>query len=172
MFCQQIEDVEWKAALPKTGAIKGLSTAKRYKVLGLKFLKFRTGYIRLCTLSKIKIIRLTYFLQNYIQKENRTYAFKKYFSTCKSQIVLTFKNSVLNIGCPSPNLYYNIFKTMGLKLLTRLRLGSCYLDKHKFNRKLPNYFHSKCSCSLLNEDTVQFFLYSHRYIIEIQKHKE
>ena len=168
IFCQQIGDVECKAALPKTGAIKGLSRAKRYKVLGLKFLKFRTGYIRLCTLSKIKIIGVTYFLQKYIQKENRTNAFKKYFSTYKSQIALTFNNSLLNFGCP----YYNIFKAMGLKLLTRLRLGLCHLDKHKFDRKLPNYFHPKCSCSLSNEDTVQFFLHSHYYIIEIQKQKE
>ena len=53
---------------------------------------------------------------------------------------------------------------MGIKLLTRLRLGLSHLNEHKFDRKFQNCTNLKCICSSENESTTHFFLHCHFYI--------
>ena len=53
----------------------------------------------------------------------------------------------------------NIFDPIGLKLLTRLRLGCSHLSHHNFQDCL----NPLCSCSLEIEDTVHYLLHCHHF---------
>ena len=54
-FCNNLEKVQYNAALAITGAIKGTSKLKIYDELGLESLKFRRWVCLLCVFSyKIK----------------------------------------------------------------------------------------------------------------------
>ena len=50
----------------------------------------------------------------------------------KADSLLSFKNVLLKIGHPVPNSYFNIHNPVGLKLLTRLRIGLSHLNEHTF----------------------------------------
>ena len=54
---------------------------------------------------------------------------------------------------------------LGLKLLTRLRLGLSRLNKHKFNHNFVSisWINPLCSCSPEVESTKHFFLHCHHY---------
>ena len=59
---------------------------------------------------------------------------------------------------------FNILNPVGIKLLTRLRLGLSHLNGHRFNHKFQNCTSAKCICSSENESTTHFFLHCHFYI--------
>ena len=48
---------------------------------------------------------------------------------------------------------------MGLKLLTRLRLGFSHLNEHRFNHNFKSCINPLCSCSLAIESTAHFLLH-------------
>ena len=52
---------------------------------------------------------------------------------------------------------------MGLKLLTRLRLGLSHLNEHRFNRNFQSCINPSCSCSLAVELTTHFLLHCHHF---------
>ena len=52
---------------------------------------------------------------------------------------------------------------MGLKLLTRLRLGLSHLSDHRFNHNFENCLNPLCTCSLEVESTTNFFLHCHYF---------
>ena len=52
---------------------------------------------------------------------------------------------------------------MGLKLLTRLRLGLNHLNEHRFNRNFQSCINPSCSCSLAIELTTHFLLHCHHF---------
>ena len=62
------------------------------------------------------------------------------------------------------NSVFNIHNPIGLKYITRLRLGLSHLNKHRFNHNFENYLTPKCICSSENESTLHFFLHCHYYI--------
>ena len=43
---------------------------------------------------------------------------------------MTFQNALIKIGKPIPKPIYNVHNPVGLKLLTRLRIGFSHLDQH------------------------------------------
>ena len=59
---------------------------------------------------------------------------------------------------------FNILNPVGIKLLTRLRLGWSHLNEHRFNHKFQNCTSPKCICSFENESRTHFFLHCHFYI--------
>ena len=65
---------------------------------------------------------------------------------------------------PILNSVFNILNPVGIKLLTRLRLGLSHLNGHRFNHKFQNCTSAKCICSSENESTTHFFFYCHFYI--------
>ena len=70
----------------------------------------------------------------------------------------TFRKSLLTSGQPSPNNIYKIYDPLGLKLLTRLRLGLSDLNiEHRFNDNFDSCINALCSCSLEVESTKHFF---------------
>ena len=81
----------------------------------------------------------------------------------KSVSYEVFKNSLLKFIRPSPNSLFNVSDSLGIKLLTRLRLGLSHLREYKFNHNFQDtiaaMFHLPlCSCSLGSESTTNFFL--------------
>ena len=76
---------------------------------------------------------------------------------------LIFRNSLLKIGRPIQNWTYNIHDPMGIKYLTRLRLGLSHLNDHKFRHNLQHCLNPLCACSLEVEWTIHYFLYCQYY---------
>ena len=66
-------------------------------------------------------------------------------------------------GRPTPNPVYNIHNPLGLKLLTRLRLGLSHLREHKFKYNFQDCINPLCICSIEIESTKHFFLHCHNY---------
>ena len=169
--------------------IKGL---KLYHEIGLESLKFRRWFRKLCTFFKIKSTSLPSYLFDLIPKSShmyiirllddvatlysRTDIFKYLFfpSTIsewnklelkirQSKTLLTFRNALMKIGTPIPKPVYNVHNPVGLKLLTRLRLGLSHLNQHKFNHNFQDCLNPLCSCSLEVESVSHFFLHCHYY---------
>ena len=166
-FCNKIERLQYNVALAVTGAIRGTSQTKLYNELGLESLIFRRWMRRLCMFYKIKILNILEYLYYLIPNDRRTYntwnldfvktylcrtdAFKYSFfpysisewnkldpDLCNAKSYSKFRKSLLKSGRPSPNHIYKIHDPLGLKLLTRLRLGLSHLNEPRFNHN----FHS------------------------------
>ena len=75
-----------------------------------------------------------------------------------------FKEHLIKEIRPPPNSAFNIHNPIGLKYITRLRLGLSHLNEHRFNHNFENCLSPKCICSSENESTLHFFLHSHYYI--------
>ena len=69
----------------------------------------------------------------------------------------------MRIGQPSPNHIYKTHDPLGLKLLTRLRLGLSHLNEHRFNHNFDSCINPLCSCNLEVESTKLFFLQCQHY---------
>ena len=80
---------------------------------------------------------------------------------------LKFRKLILNLdnGRPLFNPIYNIFNPIGLKYLTRLRLGLSHLNEHKFKHNFHDCVNPLCTCSLEPESNSHFFLRCHNYSI-------
>ena len=72
-----------------------------------------------------------------------------------------FKSSLLRFIRPTCRPIYNIHDPVGLKLLTRLRLGLSHLKEHKFRHNFQDTINPLCACDLEVEDTNHFLLRCH-----------
>ena len=72
---------------------------------------------------------------------------------------------LLNFIKPIGNSTYKIYDTLGMKLLTRLRLGFSHLSEHKFRHNFADSRNPLCSCSLETESTLHFFLRCQNYTL-------
>ena len=80
---------------------------------------------------------------------------------CKSYA--TFWNILLKIGRPNQCSAYRIHIPMGLKLLTKSRLGLSHFNERRFNHNLKSCINPLCSCRLEIESTTRFLLYCHYF---------
>ena len=191
-FCKKLGSVQYNAALAITGAVKGTSQVKLYKELGLESLKLRTKLRLLCTFYKIKTTCLPSYLfclitntvhsyqtrtmDNVTKYQCRTEAFKSSFfpwtitewNSLDLQIrnlsYTAFRKHFIDEFRLVPNSVFNIHNPVGIKLLTRLRLGLSHLNEHRFNHKFQNCTNPKCVCSSENESTTHFSLHCSFYI--------
>ena len=69
-----------------------------------------------------------------------------------------FRQHLLKKIRPCPNNLYDIHDPLGVKLLTRIRLGLSHLREHKFRHNFQDTVNPLCTCSLEIEDTNHFFL--------------
>ena len=76
---------------------------------------------------------------------------------------LVFRNYLIKRIRPLAAPVYNIHNPLGLKLLTRLRLGLSHLNNHRFNHNFENCLNPLCTCSLEVESTTHFFLHCHHF---------
>ena len=78
-----------------------------------------------------------------------------------SGIYNIFRKSLLNFIRPSASKVYNINNTIGIKLITRLRLGFSHLREPKFKHNLQDTLNPLCSCYIDAESTSHYFLRCH-----------
>ena len=60
---------------------------------------------------------------------------------------------------PLPNSIFNIHNALGIKYLTRLRIGFSHLKEHKFRHNFQDSVDLMCSCSSGTETTKHFLLH-------------
>ena len=65
-----------------------------------------------------------------------------------SESLAIFKSRLVSSIRPIQSNVYNIFDPIGLKLLTRLRLGCSHLNEHKFRHNFQDCLNPLCSYSL------------------------
>ena len=87
----------------------------------------------------------------------------KLSSSTQNSVYPVFRNHLAKIIRPVSNPVYNIHYNVGLKLLTRLRLGLSNLNEHRFNRNFRNCITPLISCSLDAVSTVHLFLHCHHF---------
>ena len=68
--------------------------------------------------------------------------------------------NLLNLFCSFLN---DRYIKVGIKYLTRLRLGLSHLNEHKFRQNFQDCLNPLCSCSLEVETTNHYFLHCHYY---------
>ena len=158
-----------------------------YQELGFEYLTSRRWLRKLCLFYKIVANKLPNCLYNYVSTVNQSYQTRsgdkflrmhcttEYFvnsffpyiikewnnlnpEICKSVSYEVFKNSLLKFIRPSPKSLFNVSDSLGIKLLTRLRLGLSHLREHKFNHNFQDTINPLCPCSLESESTTHFFL--------------
>ena len=160
-FHQNIESIQYNAALAITGPARGTSRETLYQELGFEFLQKRRWYRKICCLFKIINNQSPRYLFQLIPSLNTRYFsrnsenipqlrtkhdfFRNSFfpSTIKewnnldpqirkSKSISIFKSNILKFIRPKPNNVYYCHNPKGIKLLTRLHLGLSHLHKHNF----------------------------------------
>ena len=61
------------------------------------------------------------------------------------------------------NKAFSIYDPLGIKLLNRLRVDFCHLNKHKFRQNFADTLNRLCSCYLETESMAHFFLRCRSY---------
>ena len=77
-----------------------------------------------------------------------------------------FKKRLLGFIRPMPNSIYNIHNPLGVKYLTRLRIGFSHLKEHKFKHNFQDSIDPMCSCSSGTKTTIHFFLHCANFNIQ------
>ena len=158
----------------------------------METLKSRRWFRRLCTFFKIMktehprylfelipIVRHSYSTRNSQMTDSfrcRTDFFKNSFfpfslsewnkldpQVRNIESFMSFRKSLLNFIRPSENSIFNIHNPIGIKLLSRLRLGLSHLNDHKFKHNFQDRVNPLCSCSLEPETTSHYFLRCHHF---------
>ena len=81
----------------------------------------------------------------------------------RSEYFESLESSSLKIGRPTAKPTYNIHNPIGLKFLTRVRLGLIHLNERKFKHNFQDCANSLGSCSLEIESLSHFFLHCHYF---------
>ena len=80
----------------------------------------------------------------------------------------TFKKKLLNFIRPCVNSIFDIHNLLGIKILTRLRLGLIHLHEHKFRHCFQETLNPLCECGKDIESTMHFFLHCTNFLIPRQ----
>ena len=182
-FHQKIESLQYNAALAITGAIRGTSREKIYQEL---------AYRKLCLFFKVYKNQCPKYLFDIIPQSNCPYRtrnalniphinvkhqfFKNsYFPSTiiewnkldsnirNSETLNIFKSKILKFIRPTANSIFGCHNPIGVKLLTRLRLGLSHLRKHKFKHSFQDTLSPLGSCGKENETAFHFLLSSPSY---------
>ena len=76
-----------------------------------------------------------------------------------SESFALFKKSILQFIRPIPNRTFNCHNPIGIKLITRLRLGLSHIRYHKFKHNFLNCLNPICCCGKDVETTVHYVLH-------------
>ena len=189
-----MESIQYNACLAITGAIRDTSTEKTYQEFGLESLKSRRWFRKLCHFYKIFNDKSPSYLFNLIPNFNRVhntrlsyniptikvkhdYFKNSFFPSAISEwnkldlnirnpaSLDAFKKKLLNSIRPCSNSIFDIHNPLGIKLLTRLRLGLSPLHEHKFRHCFPDTLNTLCECAKDIESTMHFFLHCRNFLI-------
>ena len=187
-FHAKLESLQYNATLAITGAIRGSSSEKVYEELGLETLKSRRWYRKLSLLYKVLKNESPSYLFNTIpnstaQRQTRNsgitptfFAKRDYFKNSFFPLAITewnkldsyirnadsfevFKKRILEFVRPLPKSIYNIHNPLGIKYLTRLRIGFSHLKEHKFRHNFQDSIEPMCNCNSGIETTAHFLLH-------------
>ena len=189
LFTDKIESVQYNAALAITGCIRGTSKEKIYNELGIESLYNRRTFHRLLYFYKIMNNLLPVYLKNEIPqavpnlhdtRQHRgtwiaTRTNKYNYSFFPHSVNAWGNLSNLIKASPSPNIFkkrymefyrinansiFRIHNPVGIKLLTRLRVGLSHLREHKFNHHFHDTGNPYCSCDGKSIESVEHYLLS------------
>ena len=189
-FSKKIESVQYNAALGITGAIKYSSREKLYQELGLEYPYQRRWARRLCLLSKVFSNGQPFYIYDLLPPMRSSRGHVNSFNTvsCKFEYFKNsfipnvinewskldpeirsstsynlFRDTLLKFIRPAQKKTFNINDSVGVKLLTRLRLGFSHLRDHKFRHGFRDILNPRCPCSIETETTAHYFLCCHFY---------
>ena len=77
-----------------------------------------------------------------------------------------FKNSILKLTWPSPNIIFQCHNLREIKLVTRLRLGLSHLQEHKFQHRFQDTLNPLCNGRFDIETTGHYFLHCPLFHVE------
>ena len=187
-FTQQLEQVQYNAALVVTGAWTGTSRQRLLDELGWETLDDRRRYRRLChffSLSKSKtpdylfqeipeqrvtecdLRSIRYFEQDISRTKQHS---DSYFNNTlyewnqldravqESPSIAVFKNNLLQVIRPVRKPVYNICDIPDVKLLTRLRVNFSSLNEHRFRHNFE-CLSPMCICGAAREGTEHYLLH-------------
>ena len=186
-FSDKIESIQYNAALAITGAIRGTSKDKLYKELGFEYLSSRRWFKRLCLFHKIYHSKSPEYLYRLIPQPHnlfnlrnqhlipqifcRTNVFSdsffptaiKEFNKFSNQVThhlsfQSFRKLLLKSIRPVPNSLFDACDPLGIKLLTRLRVGLSHLREQKFRHGFNDTIDPLCPCNMEIESVSHFFL--------------
>ena len=161
VFTNKIESVQYNAALAITGCVRGTSREKPFAELGLTSLYDRRRFHRLSLFYKITNQQTPEYLRHFIPDSARTlhntrrkrddvmttrtlkfrYSFFPDTSNCWNYLssfiknapsLNVFKKRYIEFFNITPNPIYGIHNPVGVKYLTRLRVGLSHLRAHKY----------------------------------------
>ena len=188
-FHQNLESIQYNAALAIASAIRGSSKEKFYQELGLESLKQRRWFRKLCYFFKItKNQSPKYFFDkipttrtacrtrnnigNIPRFNIKHNFFKNSFlpssviewnnldkSIRSSESLALFKKNILQFIRLTPNRTFNCHNPIGIKLITRLRLGLSHLRDHKFKHNFLDCLNPICCYGQDIETTVHYLLH-------------
>ena len=75
-----------------------------------------------------------------------------------SETLIIFKSKILKFIRPTSSSIFDFHSAIGVKLLTRLRLGLNHLRERKFKHSFQDLFNPLCSCGKEAETTFHFLL--------------
>ena len=160
-FSDKIESVQYNAALAITGAIRGTSKVKLYSEIGLEHLSSRRWFKRLCFFHKIYHNKSPEYLYQLIPQAYNLFnlrnqhlvpqifcrtnifsdsffpsAIKEFhkldFQISHNSSFQSFRKFLVKSIRPVPNSLFDDNDPLGVKLLTRLRVGLSHLKDQKF----------------------------------------
>ena len=186
-FINNIESIQYNAALAMTGTIKGTSKDKLYQELGLESLSSRRWFRRLitfykifktksppylyCVIPSINSNRNTRFFENICQLSTHTESLKNYFFansiiewnkldiSTRNLPLSIFKSNILKRIRPKASQIFHIHNPQGVKFLTRLRVSFSHLREHKFKHNFQDTINPLCNFGNGVECTGHFFLH-------------
>ena len=179
-----------------TGAIRDTLAEKIYQELGLQSLKSRRWFRKLCHFYEIFNDKCSSYLFNLIPNFNRhntrlgynippikvrhDYFKNSFFLSAilewnkpdlnirNSASFNAFKKKLLDFIRHCANSNFDIHNPLGIKLLTRLRLGLSHLHEHKFRHCFQDTLNPLCRCGKDIESTKHFFLHCTNFLIPRQ----
>ena len=195
-FHKNIEPLQYNGALAITGAIRG-TREKPYKELSLESLQKRRWYRKLCLFSKLNKNQCPKYLFDIIPQSNCPYRTRNALNTphinvkhqffknsyfpstiiewnkldcniCNSEILNIFKSKIFKFTRPTANSVFGFHNPIGVKLLTRLRLGLYHLREYKFKHSFQDTLNSLCSCGKEVETTFHYLVSCPNYSDEIR----
>ena len=188
-WMNQIERVQYQAALAVTGAWKGTHTDKIYEQLGWESLTERRRFRRLVQLYKIVNGLTPEYLRSPVPSSRshsfdtrsgnvipivkcRTTSYMNSFyphavkiwnelgpELIHSASLSIFKSNIQKLIRPSKKSWFNIHDPKGIKRLFQLRVGLSPLRHHKKHHKFKDTPTSSCSCQMSSETTEHFLLH-------------
>ena len=192
-FQNKIEQVQYRACLAITNAIRGTSRERLYDELGLHSLIERRWRSKLIFFYKIMKGLLLEYLFSYLDFSTqekyslrlsttsmiRPFPSKKkffkntFFPYCISEwnkLTVEIKNAKsinifkkLILIKKKENSIFSICDPLGVKLLTRLRLNFSHLNEHIFRHGSNDTLNPLCACGNDIETTQHFLLRCHQY---------